>query len=601
MTPPAIPPSFARPSVAPATMLFAFCGRVSTEDQQDPQASKNWQLARALSLIEPVGGIIVKEYFDIGLSRSLPWKRRPQAAALLEALKDPDRGFEAVVIGEPQRAFYGNQFGLTFPLFVHYGVGLWVPEVGGAIDPGSDAHDLVMALYGGMSKGERNRIKIRVRASTAAQASTEGRFLGGRPPYGYRLADAGVHPNPGKAADGKRLHRLEPDPLTAPVVQRIFTMYLAGSGLYAIAETLTREGIPSPSGYDRARNPHRDGLAWCKSAIAVILRNPRYTGRQVWNRQRREEVLLDVEDVALGHTTRLARNTPERWIWSENPVHEALISAEDFETTQQIIAAGTDRPVQRKTYRTRHEYVFQGLVWCGACQRRMNSHWVNAQPYYRCRYPAEYRQAHHLEHPGNVYLREAAVLEPIDAWLAQVFAPQRLAGTLDQLAHASTTSTAASAGELQAEADRRAITDCDRHLARYRAALEAGTDPALIATWTAEITARRAVAEHQLRQATGTTRMTSGDLEHLVTALGDLVSVLRSADPADKAAIYRRLGLTLTYMHEAHTVQVRTQPDLSGMGYGLCPRIDEPRIPTTQLDHRGCHLTRGGGEVVGTR
>ncbi len=67
------------------------------------------------------------------------------------------------MIGEPQRAFYGNQFGLTFPVFVHYGVGLWVPEVGGAVDPGSDAHDLVMSLYGGMSKGERNRIKTRVR------------------------------------------------------------------------------------------------------------------------------------------------------------------------------------------------------------------------------------------------------------------------------------------------------------------------------------------------------------------------------------------------------------------------------------------------------
>jgi hypothetical protein len=89
----------------------------------------------------------------------------------------PERGFDAVVIGEPQRAFYGNQFGLTFPLFEHYGVALWVPEVGGPIDPGSDAHDLVMALYGGMSKGERNRIRIRVRSAMAAQAATEGRYL----------------------------------------------------------------------------------------------------------------------------------------------------------------------------------------------------------------------------------------------------------------------------------------------------------------------------------------------------------------------------------------------------------------------------------------
>ncbi len=116
-----------------------------------------------------------------------------------------------MVIGEPQRAFYGNQFGLTFPLFEHYGVQLWGPEVGGAIDPGSDAHDLVMALYGGMSKGERSRIKIRVRSAMAAQTATEGRYFAGRPPYGYRLVDAGPHPNPGKAASGKRLSRLEPD------------------------------------------------------------------------------------------------------------------------------------------------------------------------------------------------------------------------------------------------------------------------------------------------------------------------------------------------------------------------------------------------------
>src|SRR5436190_23965008 len=109
---------------------FAFYGRVSTEDQQDPESSKQWQLHRSRGLIESAGGEVVAEFFDVGQSRSLPWKRRPEAARLLAAIARPDRGFSAVVIGEPQRAFYGNQFGLTFPVLVHYGLALWVPGGG---------------------------------------------------------------------------------------------------------------------------------------------------------------------------------------------------------------------------------------------------------------------------------------------------------------------------------------------------------------------------------------------------------------------------------------------------------------------------------------
>ena len=70
---------------------FAFYGRVSTEDQQDPAASRGWQISRAEALIVPSGGRIVAEYFDIGQSRSLPWQRRPEAARLLEAIADPGR------------------------------------------------------------------------------------------------------------------------------------------------------------------------------------------------------------------------------------------------------------------------------------------------------------------------------------------------------------------------------------------------------------------------------------------------------------------------------------------------------------------------------
>lgn len=174
---------------------FALAGRVSTEDLQDPASSRRWQRRRAEQLVARHGSIVA-EFFDVGQSRAVAWPRRPESARLLAALEDPGRGFEAVVVGEPQRMFYDNQYGLTFPLFVHFGVPLWVPEVGGAIDPDSEAHTLIMSAYAAMSKAERRRIQIRVHASMAAQAELEGRFLGGRPPYGYRLVDAGPHPRP---------------------------------------------------------------------------------------------------------------------------------------------------------------------------------------------------------------------------------------------------------------------------------------------------------------------------------------------------------------------------------------------------------------------
>jgi hypothetical protein len=66
----------------PATTKFAFYGRVSTEDNQDPESSRQWQLSLATSLIAPRGGEIVACFFDIGQSRSLPWARRPEAGKL---------------------------------------------------------------------------------------------------------------------------------------------------------------------------------------------------------------------------------------------------------------------------------------------------------------------------------------------------------------------------------------------------------------------------------------------------------------------------------------------------------------------------------------
>ena len=528
-------------------MNFAFYGRVSTEEQQDPEASRNWQLDKCLRLIEPAGGVIVEEFFDIGQSRSLPWKRRPEAARLLAALRDRHRGFDEVVIAEPQRGFSGSQYGETFPLFVHYGAGLWIPEMGGRIDPDSEAHEMMMTMFGGVSKGERNRTRKRVRSAMGSQARHQGRFLGGRPPYGYTIADAGPHPNPAKASDGKRLHRLAVDPATAPVVQRIFDEYINGSGLYAIAQGLTHDGILSPSANDPARNAHRAGHhgAWAKTAVGAILSNPRYTGYEVWNKQRRDEILLDVDDVARGHTTRMRWNDENEWIWSETSAHEAIIERESFEQVQRLIRPMRGQHASRRPRSdARSRYLLRGLLSCGLCGRRMQGNTIRGGKQYRCRYPAEYAITADSEHPKQLYVREEPIVRALDDWIGTVFDPEHLDETCELLAASSAEPDMGEA--TRTEAAKRTLGTADRRLAQYREALDHGTDPAIVSTWIAELQAEKAAAQQTLA-TTKSHALDAKTIRGLLDDLGDIRTVLADADEEAKTTLYAALGLKLTY------------------------------------------------------
>ena len=114
-------------------LRFAFYGRVSTEDWQDPVTSRARQREQAETLVRG-HGVIVAEFFDTGESRTVAWGRRPEAAVLVAVLADPDRGWDAIVVGEYERAFYGSQYAMMAPLFRHFGVQLWMPEAGGRVD-----------------------------------------------------------------------------------------------------------------------------------------------------------------------------------------------------------------------------------------------------------------------------------------------------------------------------------------------------------------------------------------------------------------------------------------------------------------------------------
>jgi site-specific DNA recombinase len=141
-------------------LQFASYGRVSTEDHQDPVTSRARQLDQAAALVTGFGWIVA-EFFDVGWSRVLPWARRPQAAALLAALADPDCPFDAIVIGEYERAFCGSQYALMAPLFEHYGVQLWMPEAGGRVNFAAEGDEQLMLALGIQSKREITRTRTK--------------------------------------------------------------------------------------------------------------------------------------------------------------------------------------------------------------------------------------------------------------------------------------------------------------------------------------------------------------------------------------------------------------------------------------------------------
>jgi hypothetical protein len=298
------------------------------------------------------------------------------------------------------------------PLFEHYGVQLWMPKVGGRVDYASEHDEKTMTGLGLSSKREITRTRIRVRTAMAVQTREQGRYLGGRPPHGYRLADAGPHPNKAHAAWGRRAHRLDPYPATAPTVRWIFVQRLAEHSIARIARALNEAGVPCPSAADPGRNTHRTGAGWTLGTVATILENPRYTGRQVWNRQRTDSELADPANVTLGHRSVQRWNLPDGWVISNRPAHPALVSEDDFVAVQGINAVRgpvpQDEPVLRR-------YLLAGLLACGVCGRRMESAWTNGKAAYRCRHGRTSAMAPNPSRPKNTYIREDKLLPHLPA------------------------------------------------------------------------------------------------------------------------------------------------------------------------------------------
>ncbi|MET8956036.1 recombinase family protein [Streptomyces sp. NPDC004533] len=424
-----------------------------------------------------------------------------------------------------------------------------------------------------------HRDLIRVRTAMSSQARPLPRRT---PPYRYLIGDAGPHPNPAKAAAGQQIHRLEPDPTAAPIVARIFQMYVDGMSDKAIATRHTREGIPCPSAHDAARNPHRKKSARQAGAVRAILINPRYTGYEIWNKQRKEEHLYDVDDVTLGHRTRMTNNPADQWEWSNDAAHEAIVTTQLFDTVKKIRQQRARAPQRierpgRERGQGQRAYALRGRVRCKTCGRKMQPATIHNTVYHRCECKEQEQSLHPgLEHPRTVYLREDVVCRALDRWIAKAFAPDRLAATLTALAHPSAAAHAAETLTPEQAQARKTVKKCERRLARYQSALEAGPDPAVVTQWINEAQADKETARKRLDAPPAAARkketpLTADQIGEITERLGDIAQRVHAVDAEKKGPLYEALGITISYEHAPRAATVRSRPS-SAYRHSECPR-----------------------------
>jgi site-specific DNA recombinase len=155
---------------------------------------------------------------------------------------------------------------------------------------------------------EHATIVDRISAGIERRAK-EGRWFGGRPPFGYTFSSE------------ERV--LVPDPVKAPVVRQVFDLYASKRlGTRTIAQQLRAEGAPAPS------------AGWGHPAVHWIVNNPTYVGKIRW----RDKIF--------------------------DGIHEPLVDDFTFTKAQAIMR---ERGEHAKRRGNASDFILSGLLRCGKC------------------------------------------------------------------------------------------------------------------------------------------------------------------------------------------------------------------------------------------
>ena len=304
------------------TKLAAVYIRVSTEDQVE--VSPESQLATIRSWAGKNGYLIPDQfiYQDKGISGRSAAKR-PQFQELVARAKSQEHPFDAILVWKFSRFARSQEESIVYKAMLQR-VGVDVISVSEPLIDGPFG-SLIERIIEWMDEYYSIRLAGEVKRSMTLNAEKGVRQTA--PPFGYRKNET---------ADGPFM---VPDEAEAPLIREVFRRYLAGEPTWQIVDALNSRGVRT----------HRGSLIENRT-ISYWLQNPVYIGLNRWT--------------PTGRTRRNFANPDTLLVPGD---HEPLISREDFDAAQQLIARASERhrPKSRPSFELKDW--MGGVVRCADC------------------------------------------------------------------------------------------------------------------------------------------------------------------------------------------------------------------------------------------
>jgi len=295
--------------------------RVSTDDQieysPDSQLKAIRKYAKEHSLILPEEFIFIDE----GISGRKADKR-PSFQRMIGTAKLKPKPFDTILLWKFSRFARNRQDSIVYKSMLRKQCGIDVVSISEQLGEDNTAI-LIEALIEAMDEYYSLNLAEEVKRGMNEKFSRGG--VVSQPPFGYKMKD-GI---------------FAPDEVNAPIVQMIFSDYLAGMGAREIAMKLNDMGIRTTK-----------GKLFENRTVEYILTNVTYTGKLRRSKNGRDN--LDRFHESADNTAII------------DGKHEPIISADIFEAAQKK-RSETKRTYTRYARQSPVEFMLKGIVRCDNC------------------------------------------------------------------------------------------------------------------------------------------------------------------------------------------------------------------------------------------